>query len=320
MTAAESDATVTSIPPVELYGFLVGELPEHGRSDDAIKLTWSSDTAELSFENWRFGDLHFCLFEGTDSVDVAPLRKKRSWPGLTLGLCLEGQITLSQAGHDATLEPGRFAFYRAGLPFRLRATGRHRWLVVRLGLHRMGHLGQELANVLATENPPRASVSGMLVAVLREAAGHRRLSARSKLYCADAIHMLVRATVDEMIADYATPVTRSQFSQFTQWLEDRITEPGLDAVAVAAAHHVSASHVRKVFARHDVTVSAFVRQRRLEHLREDLLDPQLATISVTTLARRWAMHNPAATSRMFRAQYDSPPQAYRLANIHPYPS
>jgi hypothetical protein len=61
------------------------------------------------------------------------------------------------------------------------------------------------------------------------------------------------------------------------------------------------------------TASGWIRQRRLERCRRDLLDPALGDRSVGAIAARWGLIDAAHFSRLFRAAYGLPPGEYRLA-------
>jgi AraC-like DNA-binding protein len=58
-------------------------------------------------------------------------------------------------------------------------------------------------------------------------------------------------------------------------------------------------------------VAGWVRERRLERSRHDLLDPALAARPVSAIAARWGLVDPAHFSRLFRAAYGVPPLEYR---------
>lgn len=60
-------------------------------------------------------------------------------------------------------------------------------------------------------------------------------------------------------------------------------------------------------------MAAWIRQRRLERCRRDLLDPALADLPVSAVAARWGLMNAAHFSRAFRAAYGLPPTEYRRA-------
>jgi AraC-like DNA-binding protein len=95
------------------------------------------------------------------------------------------------------------------------------------------------------------------------------------------------------------------------FIEARLGDPGLSPATIAAAHHISVRSLYKLFEAEETSVAGWVRQRRLERCRRDLLDPALAARPVSAVAARWGLTDPAAFSRLFRAAYGVPPLEYR---------
>ncbi len=96
------------------------------------------------------------------------------------------------------------------------------------------------------------------------------------------------------------------------WLSVRIPQ-GLLAGGrpVAEAHHISVRQLHKLFHRRGLTVSSWIRERRLAGWRRALADPSNRGRSVQGLARDWGLHSSAHASRLFREAYGITPAAYR---------
>ncbi|MGG2461154.1 helix-turn-helix domain-containing protein [Streptomyces sp. RGM 3693] len=77
---------------------------------------------------------------------------------------------------------------------------------------------------------------------------------------------------------------------------EHLHEPQLTPSAVAAAHHISISHLHRLFQCEQATVAAWIRRRRLEAARRDLTDPALRTTPIHTIATRWGFPRAAGTS------------------------
>jgi AraC-like DNA-binding protein len=107
----------------------------------------------------------------------------------------------------------------------------------------------------------------------------------------------------------------SLFNSLVLWLEDHLSDADLSADVLATAHFLSARYVRRVFAVNGTTVSALVRQRRLERIRDDLVDPRLVRVAIRTIAQRWAMPDAAAFSRAFSRQFGVSPRRYRSLHL-----
>jgi len=72
-----------------------------------------------------------------------------------------------------------------------------------------------------------------------------------------------------------------------------------------------------VFEREQATVAGWIRHRRLERCRRDLLDPAQHDVPVSAVAARWGLANPAHFSRAFRAAYGLAPVEYRRLASRP---
>jgi AraC-like DNA-binding protein len=105
----------------------------------------------------------------------------------------------------------------------------------------------------------------------------------------------------------ATPLDRIR-----AFILQRLSDQGLTPRAIAAAHHISVRTLHRLFrVDGDATVAAWVRARRLEGCRRDLLDPRQRSRSVRAIAFRWGFRDNAHFSRAFRAAYGTSPQRCR---------
>jgi len=131
---------------------------------------------------------------------------------------------------------------------------------------------------------------------------------------ADALIALVRAVHSQ---DREAPdATRAAsgtvlLEQVKAYVEAHLGDPDLGPEALARAHYVSTRYLQKLFAREGVTVTEWVRRRRLEACRRDLCDPALLHEPISQIARRWALANPAHFSRLFRETYGCTPSGLR---------
>lgn len=103
------------------------------------------------------------------------------------------------------------------------------------------------------------------------------------------------------------------------FIEQRLVDPDLSPAMVAAAHHVSLRYLQKLFAAQGASVADWIRQRRLERSRRELLDPRARLMTVGAVAARWGFTDPAQFSRVFRAAYGCPPGEYRYQHLDATP-
>lgn len=111
----------------------------------------------------------------------------------------------------------------------------------------------------------------------------------------------------------APPDTRRQelLLPVLAFIEERLGDPDLSPASIAAANCISLRYLYKLFESEQATVADWIRRRRLERCRSDLLDPAQRHTPVSTIAARWGFASAAHFSRAFRAAYGLPPAEYR---------
>jgi len=95
------------------------------------------------------------------------------------------------------------------------------------------------------------------------------------------------------------------------YIDEHLDDPDLRPDRIAAAHYISTRYLQKLFKAEGLTVTDWIRERRLAGCRRDLRDPALADDTILGIASRWGLTNPAHFSRSFRAVYGCTPSEYR---------
>ena len=71
------------------------------------------------------------------------------------------------------------------------------------------------------------------------------------------------------------------------FIERELPNPALTPSGIAAEHHISVRYLQKLFEAQGETVTGWIRRRRLERSRRDLLDPRLRARPVAAIGARW---------------------------------
>ncbi|WP_342452190.1 helix-turn-helix domain-containing protein [Leucobacter exalbidus] len=95
------------------------------------------------------------------------------------------------------------------------------------------------------------------------------------------------------------------------YAEQHLGDPDLGPGKIAAQHFISPRYLQMLFQRNGLTVTSWVRERRLERCRRDLEDPALAGETVATLAAKWGFFEATNFSRAFKRQFGLSPRAVR---------
>lgn len=110
---------------------------------------------------------------------------------------------------------------------------------------------------------------------------------------------------------------RALLRRVQAFIRRHLHDPRLSPRAIAAAHHISLSHLHRLFRDEGSTVSAFLRDQRLRRIRQDLSDPGLHGTPIHAVAARWGLTDPSAFSRAFRLAYGTSPSDYRQRALAP---
>jgi AraC-like DNA-binding protein len=158
-----------------------------------------------------------------------------------------------------------------------------------------------------------ASISALALHMGRHLAGYAPTEGAR---IATALMDLLIVALAERLDRYPelAPATRRRalLASVQTFIDQRLGDPELSPSAIATAHHISLRYLYKLFETEEMSVAGWIRQRRLERCQRDLLDPALVDWSVTAIAARWGLTDPAHFSRVFRDAYGLPPAEYRL--------
>ncbi|HEY9211759.1 MAG TPA: acetamidase/formamidase family protein [Ancylobacter sp.] len=114
--------------------------------------------------------------------------------------------------------------------------------------------------------------------------------------------------------DSATQVQAAHFTRVCAQIEARLQEPDFSIADIAKAEGLSARYIQRLFEGQDRAFSDYVRHRRLEHCRLDLINPQYADCSIAEIGFRWGFPDQAHFSRVFSAAYGISPRDFRKSS------
>ena len=233
-----------------------------------------------------------------------------------VSLLLAGSSILVQDGREVVMQPGDLSVYDTSRPYSLLFGEDIRNLIMMFPKNRLDlpvPVTEQLTAVsLSKEHSGLAPVISSFLSQFpaQLAPLPERIRAKLAHTSLDLIATLFSSILD---ADAANRDPHQLLLQrIYSYIDDNLASPELSPGTIAHAHYVSTRHLHSLFRQADTTVSTWIRERRLERCREDLLDPVLSDRPVAAIAMRWGFTDAAHFSRVFKAAYGVSPSELRL--------
>jgi AraC-like DNA-binding protein len=266
--------------------------------------------------------VHLTAPAGVDFEIVRDSRLiRRSDPGLCkIDLQLRGRTVFEQDDRQFDLGPGDFAFADLSRPCRIGGSPCNAVVMFpRAWLPLWDRETRDLAGTRFRGGEPGAAlVSSLVRRMVRDIDAYDGANgARFGAALLDLITATLASRVDRETALPIETRERALLVRIRAFIEERLGDPDLSPPMIAAAHHISLRQLYRLFEGQGEPVASLIRNRRLRHSRQDLLDPALRDMPVSAIARRWGFSSPALFNRAFRAEYDVPPGEYRRLRAFP---
>jgi AraC-like DNA-binding protein len=236
-----------------------------------------------------------------------------------LDLQKRGTRTVTQEGRQVTAVEGDLVLYNTSQPYQLLLSDEpvHEAVMLMIPVGLMPpHVAQQRDSgpVLLSG---KTTIGALVASLMNGLAGHLMDNGQSvtggfRLYT--AVVDVVAASLSDpqgAAADRGDPFRRALLTRACSFIEDHLSDHQLTPALVARAINVSLRQLQKLFAAEDSTVADWIRDRRLDRCRHDLMDGTMSRIPVSSIGVRWGFSNPSHFSKLFRAKYGLSPSRYR---------
>lgn len=233
-----------------------------------------------------------------------------------VSLMLHGESMVMQDSREAVLRQGDIAIYDTTRPYSLLSSEGARTAIVMFP-REMIALPPELVGQLTAVRFDRsqglaASVSPFMTQLMMQLDQFARPGGSRLPH--NIVDLLGTMLVSELdLAPKETSHGSRLLRQIMSYIEDHLSDPDLRPGTIAAAHYISPRYLQVLCQRNGVTVSSWVRERRLERCHRDLADSSLAGESVAELAARWGFLEPTHFSRAYKKRFGVSPREARMA-------
>jgi AraC-like DNA-binding protein len=233
-----------------------------------------------------------------------------------VSLMLAGTGLLIQDDREAVLQAGDLAVYDTDRPYSLVFDQDFRTMVVMFPKHLISLPSDMIGQLTAVRISGTEGLGGMVVPYLTQLAGNLdQLAGTTGARLAhSALDLVTTVFTRELGLDaVSADPHRALVQRIRGYIDRNLASTDLGPATIASAHYISTRHLHGLFQEQGVTVSTWIRTRRLEQCRRDLLDPMLADRPVAAVAARWGFVDAAHFSRAFKTAFGISPSEYRAA-------
>ena len=237
----------------------------------------------------------------------------------SLGLMLQGSISVSQDGRQAVQRRGDFMIVDASRPVTMVANNHFRILACTMRRNVLRVRPERVAQITATAIPGQRGIGWVITPVLHRLA---RLAERGEV--GSELHRVVEGTLDlvaslcehQLGEDVRHALPRAELLlRIRAYVDANLGNPELSPEQIARAHFISKRSLHRLFEAEGTSVARLIRDRRVEHCRQQLCDPACAHESVTWIGARWGLSDPRHFSRLFRLAHGCSPSDYRRERL-----
>lgn len=235
-----------------------------------------------------------------------------------LGIEHMGAVDIRQSGESFRLRPGRGSLYYANDPYELHCNVRSRqfWielpreafdrrfdsgrppLLKHFDLTRgLGRIAAEFCSSLATEGAG-------LEESLRDKLGEQLM---------DVLALALNCEPDWEPAEDKS-VQQARLRSVRAYIEANLGNPNLGPATIAKANGISLRYLHHLFRLTDMSVSDWLRLRRLQRCYDLLTSPHAADQSITQIAYSMGFSSSSHFSNLFRAHFNLRPSDIRAAS------
>jgi AraC-like DNA-binding protein len=261
-------------------------------------------------------------------VNGEPIRHMGA-ENIELYLALIGKLHVPYADRTVAIEPGEFVLLGTSQPLTDQPAqpkpGSTRGIAVSIPRGLLPLSGRTIDLLVARPFPGHDGIGRLVIGFLTDLLAQGTHKPADAVRIGAALLDLITAMLTHQLeasalsAGNASPVESPSgilLTDIQSFILRNLNDPALTPDTIATAHHISLSHLYRLFRKQGRTVSAWIRQQRLERCRRDLVDPAQGATPIHAIARHWGFNHPADFSRAFRTTYDISPSEYRsLASI-----
>jgi len=232
-------------------------------------------------------------------------------PWYSIGLTLAGTSRLQQNGHRTRLQRDDLVLCDSTKPFHCTYESPFRQLLVLMDHSSLARRLASAAALSGTRPPPSAvsAITAQFLTSLAVQSQTQSLGGAEELLAAQALDLVVMSLGGGL--DGSPSAAQTQRTRIKAFIETQLCDPQLGPDTIARHHGFSRRTLYSLFESEPLSVSEWIRRRRLERCRDLLLDPSQRHRTITDLAFSLGLGDASHFSRDFRRAFGQSPRELR---------
>lgn len=230
---------------------------------------------------------------------------------------LSGVELLKFQGREVPLAAGHFILWDSGRRMEFSVRERLEKLTLVIPERQMRSLLPNAQDYVGIPIDGRHSMGRLFTGHLR---AMRReiwtMSTNDLAYVRSPTLELLARTYASVPARRRPSVRAETFRRIRSYILEHLPDPDLMPQRIADANKVSLRYLHLLFADAQTSVSAWIRDQRLERCAQDLANPALAHQSITQIAYRWGFNDLGHFGKLVRRKLGTSPREYRRRHVH----
>ncbi len=239
-----------------------------------------------------------------------------------IGLAQSGSVNLRQANSSMTMHAGLGALFNANEPYELRCNTKLRSFWIELPR-------QAFASRFDSQHPPltahlnlsrglgRIAVDFCSALALEGASLDPQSRAKLGEQFMDILALAIGAEPDDRRPSTQMRVQHGRLLMVKSYIDEHLSNPNLSLDEIATNNGISLRYLHMLFRPTGMSVSEWVRTRRLQRSYDLLSSPQHETRSITEIAYFMGFNSSSHFANLFRAQYGLRPSDVRRSSVAP---
>lgn len=230
-----------------------------------------------------------------------------------ISLQFDGVTKLTQDGRTAVLRPGDMALYVTQRPYTLHYDNPQRSLVIQFPQEYLHLVADQVSQVTATPVSRAEGLGQFAVPLFEQLADNLHLleGPHALSLVRSALEMVVTVLLEASKDQGRDAQENPLFQQAVAYIDDHLADPDLGPAQIAEHFYVSLRQVHARFAEHGVTAGSYIRDQRVQKIRDALADPARQAETVQAISSRYGLTDASYVSKLFKQTFGETPSGYR---------